>query len=520
MSSQPRRQGWILGLDLGIASVGWACLEHDGQGKPTGILAAGTHVFEAAVENGQAADQTPAAKRRAVRSQRRLLWRRRQRRRKTARLLQQAGLLPAGPMDTSEELGKLIKGLDADLAKRWSSRVPPSQRDRLVYHIRAAAAQGPVEPDELGRAIYHLAQRRGFKSNRRADRKADDKETGKVKEGINELRRLMHEAGARTLGAYFATVDPHERRIRNRYTHRAMYEEEFEAIWSAQQPHHAVLTPELHDALHDALFFQRPIRKQPGLVGMCSLVQGKRRAPKALRAYQRFRMLQGVNHLRIDEPGRSARPLTAEERKKVIEALEREGDLTFAKLRQKKLLALPKEVEFDLAQAQFDRGEDKKGDRKIIGHRTDAKLRKVLGDCFDALTEEEKDQLVHELRSIPTEEGLIRRATRHWHFTMEQAEQLADLQLEDGYAALSLTAINRLLPHLEQGLSYAEARKREFPESFKSEDALDALPPVDKAIDNLNNPSVRRAMRELRMVVNALIREHGKPGRIHIELAR
>ena len=65
-------------------------------------------------------------------------------------------------------------------------------------------------------ALYHLAQRRGFLSNRKAAK--DDEDLGVVKKGISELADLMSDAKARTLGEYFASLDPEEARIRGRWT--------------------------------------------------------------------------------------------------------------------------------------------------------------------------------------------------------------------------------------------------------------------------------------------------------------
>jgi CRISPR-associated endonuclease Csn1 len=92
--------------------------------------------------------------------------------------------------------------------------------------------------------------------------------------------------------------------------------------------------------------------------------------------------------------------------------------------------------------------------------------------------------------------------------------------LEEGYGAISLTAIERLLPGLREGLPYATVRRQVFPDQFEATDSLDELPPVHKAVENLRNPGVHRALTEVRKLVNAIVREHGKPASIRIELAR
>ena len=78
-----------------------------------------------------------------------------------------------------------------------------------------------------------------------------------------------------------------------------MYLDEFEKIWSAQAPHHPTLGDEWKTRIHAAIFHQRPLKPQKGLVGTCELESGCRRAPRASIEAQRFRYLQKVNDLEI-----------------------------------------------------------------------------------------------------------------------------------------------------------------------------------------------------------------------------
>jgi CRISPR-associated endonuclease Csn1 len=86
------------------------------------------------------------------------------------------------------------------------------------------------------------------------------------------------------------------------------------------------------------------------------------------------------------------------------------------------------------------------------------------------------------------------------------------------------------LPHLEAGKSYGDAVFAVY-EVWPNSDYgvlspgnavnLSGLPPIDDVLKNeLRNPAVHRVLAEMRKVVNALIKEHGKPDRVRIELAR
>src|SRR5690606_14197953 len=105
----------------------------------------------------------------------------------------------------------LFLQLDQELAAQYGLRDDRVLAHVAPYHLRALALDGPLSAHALGRAFYHLAQRRGFQSNLEANR--GDEDQGAVKAGISQLEKLM---GDRTLGQYFASLDPEELRIRQR----------------------------------------------------------------------------------------------------------------------------------------------------------------------------------------------------------------------------------------------------------------------------------------------------------------
>jgi CRISPR-associated endonuclease Csn1 len=573
----PNKADCVLGIDLGVASIGWSLVRLGpiSKGKkistPCGVIAMGAHLFEAGVDCGKAGldvigrgQDTPLnTKRREARLMRRQVWRRARRKRKLLRVVISCGLLPAltdgeDALRTPESIDAYMKRLDglvprADrgdapgMAQRWtrpgpiierlaSTNDPHELQLKWPYVLRSAAASHRVEPHEFGRALYHLAQRRGFLSNRRMDAKKQsdarggsegggkkDDDTGKVKEGIRSLEAKIaaHSAagGVPTLGGYFASIDPEQERIRRNYTHRAMYLAEFDAMWAEQAKHHAALlgvSPDgksLREAIWLAIFHQRPLKSQSDLVGRCSLEPDQPRAPIAHRLYQRFRVLQTVNSIELAEgPDGTGevRLLRAEERENLIRKLLQDGDITFGDA--KKIMGFKRGA----ATLNLERGEAK----KLIGHRTDAALREAIGQRLDALGEDERDLLVQDVRQFRVPAALARRGMARWGLDLQAAERLASVSLEEGRGSVSLAAIRKLLPLLKHGTTYGEARRKLYPESFRSVEPLDVLPPVESAIKELRNPAVARALTEARKLVNAIIREHGKPAAIRVELAR
>lgn len=502
-----------LGLDIGVGSVGWALVRLPEGGADGAILALGSHLFEPGTAGTDADRQRGAetprnTKRRTARLTRRQTWRRARRKRKLLLLLQQHDLLPraATALRSPAEIDLYLKGIDAGLRPVWAGTHEDQQR--WPYLIRAAAVTGSIARHELGRALYHLAQRRGFLSNRRADASRRDEKQSEMKREIGELAQRIAAHEPPTLGALLASLDPDQERLRARWTSRAMYVDEFEAIWSRQASGHG-LTSDMRDEVFEAIFWQRPLKSQKHLVGRCSLEPNERRAPIAHRTAQRFRVLQAVNNLTVAAPGELPRPLTGEERAALIGSLCREGDHTWAKARR--ACGLGRSTRFNVEDG---------GDPKLIGHRTDAKLIDVFGAAFDQLSEEDRDRIVEDLRSFRLPEALERRGRSRWGLTNEQAIAFAGIELEEAYAALSLKAMRRLLPAMEQGVPYATARRDLYPESFASSKPHDLLPPVAASMPELRNPAVARALTEVRKVANEIIRRYGKPDQVRIELAR
>jgi CRISPR-associated endonuclease Csn1 len=513
---------YILGLDIGANSIGWALLRarpdgESGRLKPVGIERIGSRIFSAGVleerggEFARGKEESLAAQRREKRAARRNHHRTVIRLRDLFLLIRGAGLLPSteAPADFAE--------LDKKLVRKWqavrASEGATKEELELVPHVlpyllRARALDQRLEPEEIGRALYHLGQRRGFLSNRKSPAKKKEEE-GPVKEGISELEKQIEQSSARTLGEYFSKLNPHVARIRGKYTSRKMFEDEFEKIWLAQAPHYpAILTDDLKEKVCHALFFQRPLKSQKHLIGECEFEPGRKRAPLAILPAQRFRYLQKINDTLVREPHGSERSLTPEERDILLGLLENKGDLAFKKAYKE--LHLPEWHRFN-----FDAG----GEDKFVGNRTAKKLLDIFGTKWADFSDVEKDQVVQDVLTIEKEDDLKRRGRDDYGLDDEAAEKFSRIELEPGYCRLSRQALAKLLPLMEQRTAYATAVKQVYGERPKPEPVLE-LPPLDEAVPSLRNPAVHRALTEVRKVVNSVIREYGKPEVVRIELAR
>ena len=514
-----------LGLDLGTNSIGWAAVKLDENGEPYGVIDMGVRIFP---DGRNPTDKTSnAASRRVARGARRRRDRYLKRRADLIQALVEYGLMPR---DEAER--KALEGLDP-------------------YVLRVRALDHRLEPHELGRALFHLNQRRGFKSNRKAA--GDDDEAKKTRAEISALRGSIEESGARTLGEFLARRHEKDKTVRarpgqNLYPDRAMYEAEFDAIRAAQEPHYD-LSPEQWDELRDRIiFFQRSLK--PVEPGHCQFEEGKRRAARALPIVQEFRMLQEVNNLRLRVGIDPERPLDDGERRRAMARLRSGRDIKLSEGRDKKPatptrdLGLPSGSAFNLSRG---------GRKSIEGDATARRLikekgrngRELFGSRWLSLSIDERNEIVRFMLETEEPEVVRRKAVEEWGLTHAQAEAVANVSLPGGYSNLSEKAIRKLLPHLEAGRIYSCAvLDAGYPHhsDFRNSDAHERLPYYGKVLERdvvgtnpnlpdgegtdvdrygrIGNPTVHIGLGQLQRVVNRLIEVYGKPDEIVVELAR
>ena len=231
------------------------------------------------------------------------------------------------------------------------------------YEVRTKGLTDPLEPFEVGRALYHLIKHAGFSSPRLMDADDDqDDETGKVKEQIGGLRQRL---GGRTLGEYLTQPDPDDvQRKRNRYLGRDMVLEEFGRLWTAQAAHHPAMTGELRTAVFTTAFYRRPTYWRLDTLGRCRFIPTSPLCGTGSWIGQQSIMLEKLNSLRL--AGGNARPLEPDERLKALKLLDSQRTVTFGALR--KAIGLPRGQTFN-----FEIG----GRKDLQGNATEAALMKV-----------------------------------------------------------------------------------------------------------------------------------------------
>jgi len=431
---------------LGTNSLGWAVLD-DITGA---ILDKGVVVFPEGIDAASDTLETPAAIRRAKRLGRRMKFRRKMRKWSLLRVLIEQKMCPMklSELEAWKKDGKYPVDNAAFIA--WLKSTDKTN----PYADRAAAATKKVALEVLGRALYHIAQRRGFKSSRKdaggCEDEAKDKDLGVVKGDIAALSQEIAASGCKTLGQYFAKCieeqkdSPEKKRIRTRHTGRLEhYQVEFDAIMKMQ----GLADNPIRGRLYEAIFMQRPLRSQKHLVGSCPLEPQSPRAQIGHPAFEEFRMLSFVNNLSFEKIETHERmPLNAEDRAMVAEAFMKASPTMkfkdISKLFKKRFVA--EGLKFHYYR------DDETLPCCSVRHR----LKSYFGDvAFD-------EQKVFDALTFFDDDGMLGRWFAKHYPTLDdsQIRRLCAVHPKEGNANYSLKAINKILPFLRKGHVLSEAR--------------------------------------------------------------
>ena len=505
---------YAIGLDIGIASVGWAIVALDENEHPCGIIRMGSRIFEKAEQ--PKTGESLAAPRREARSARRRLRRHRHRNERIRYMLIRRNIL------TQELLDRLFDGRLED-----------------IYALRVRALDEALTAEEFARVLLHLSQRRGFRSNRRNPATQED---GVILNAVNENKQRMATEGYRTVGEMLLK-DPrfaeHKRNKGGEYiatVARQQTEEEVRAIFAAQRSFGMPFAPEdLEEEYLSILLSQRSFDEGPGgdspyggpqsekRLGKCTFFPELPRAVKATYSFEYFTLLERVNHIRIQKDGNS-RPLTAQEREQLIQLALSVDSPDYARIR--KVLSLPEDARINAV--------------RYIGESASACEKKTKLNCMKAYHQMRKtfDKIrkgyinsvsIEHRNAIGTALTLYHTSDRIRSYLesagvpdilIEVAEDMGNFT-KAGH--LSVKACDMIIPYLEQGMNYSDACTAagiQF-RGHEGKDRDTLLHPIDADYEPITSPVARRAISQTFKVVNAIIRRQGKsPMFINVELAR
>jgi CRISPR-associated endonuclease Csn1 len=504
------RAEYRLGLDIGIASVGWCVSGEDY------ILDLGVRAFDKAEtdKEGESLNLT----RRNARIMRHRLHNRAWRLTKLTRLLKRNGVIDS---------------------KLFFKELKPSDSTWL---LRVKALNYALDKAEFARVVYHICKRRGFYWTSKAE--SEKKDNGDVKEALSKNAELMKDKGYRTAAEMILGEFPQAQRNKDKEYDKALPRvllgEELKTIFEKQRSFGAVFaSTELQTAIlgngdrKSGLFWnQKPSLSGERLLDMtgpCVFEKEEYRAPKYSFLAERHVLLTRINNLRIIIDGRS-RALNDQEREVAIKTAYSYANCEMKYEQLRSALVKAKLVN----DFSFSAVKDEK--EKLTKLPATSALKKALKDRFDEIANnpdrfdsiafvltvyKEDDEKAPELRKLGLDEDII--------------ERLLPVSFKE-FHRLSLKALRKILPFMEKGDRYDEAVVKAGYKShsdFSNEDEKQIyLPPLYKdrdkygrlkfndALDIPRNPVVLRALNQARKVLNAIVKKYGSPKSVHIEMAR
>ncbi|MEM1150424.1 MAG: type II CRISPR RNA-guided endonuclease Cas9, partial [Pseudomonadota bacterium] len=531
-----------LGLDLGTNSIGWWLYELQ-KDEITKVADGGVRIFSTS-EKGAGRDPKSGASlavdRRAARAQRRRRDRFLRRKAALMKRMAEAGLMPFDPAEAKE-----LEALDP-------------------YQLRAEGLDAALPLTHFGRALFHLNQRRGFKSNRKTDR--GDNESGKIKDATARLDQAMMAKGARTYGEFLhmrRATAPGPRQVptvRTRlsvarrdnadkeeagydfYPDRRHLSEEFQKLWAAQARYHPdILTDSLRDELGLIVFHQRPLKTPE--VGMC-LFTDEKRIPSAHPLNQQRILYETVNALRVAARGEPARALTDDERDQIIHALNSKkhtknlSGMTMKLKALGKVIKLRPEQSFTLETANRDA-------IKCDPVRASLSHPDRFGSRWSTLDDDAQWKVVTRIRAVQSDgefAELVNWLVEAHELDRDHAEATANAPLPEGYGRLGLTATTRILGALKEDvIPYSKAVDAcgWHHSDGRTGEVLEQIPYYGEILDRyvipgtydekddeitrygrITNPTVHIGLNQLRRLVNKIINVYGKPDQIVVEVSR
>ena len=504
-----------LGIDGGIASIGWALLDIDSDAGELTIVAAGVRTFDAPET---AKERTPTnAVRRLHRGQRRVIRRRRQRMNEIRRLFHDAGLLHTADSDALGQ--KAIRQHEPDLRPNADCD-EPGQNGLNPWRLRAEAFDRTLSGSELAVTLGHIAKHRGFKSNAKRDAGANAAdETSKMKKAIAATQERLQ--GYRTVGQMFAADPAFKDRKRNRgdFTRsilRTDQESEVRQIFAEQRRRgNLAATEALEEDFSRIAFFQRPLQDSEHMVQFCPFERTEKRTARRSNAFEMFRLLSRLATISLSAVAGPDRRLDAAEIALIAEDFGKTKGISYIAVR--KTLELDKRTRFlgvsekdeknDIVARSGAAAEGTYTLRNVVGpsgwrmlmHNPVLRDRiaEVLSFREDpasiraGLVDAELDGLLLDAVMDGVEKGTFGQFTRAGH--------------------ISAKAARRLVEPLRLGKVYSEAC---------NDVGYDHSARVSVSLEDVRNPVARKAVTEMLKQVRAIVQKHGVPDFMHVELAR
>ena len=510
--------GYILALDIGVASVGWAVLEKETET----VVEAGSNIFP---EASVAANQL----RREMRQSRRI------KRRERTRL--------------------------NDFNKLWEKNnfCIPQRENNDIVGLKVKALNDEISLDELYLILYSYLKHRGISYLEDAQ---DETVSGtspyanglklNAKALENKFPCEIQKERLETIGKYrgqtqITDAAGNKVDLSNVFTISA-YRKEIQRIFEAQKKFHSDLTDEFCDEFLVIFKRKRKYYEGPGneksrtdygkyttrlnddgeyineqnifekLIGKCSVYEDELRAAAASYSAQEFNLLNDLNNLTIN-----GRKLQEEEKRAIVDRVKTSDTVVMRKILEK---SMGEKID-ELRGARID----KSGKEQFHKFEAYNKMRKALteiGIDITGFSRDELDEIGYILTINTDKEAMVEAFDKSdLNLSDEVKECLISLRKKNGglfgkWHSFSLKIMNELIPEMYEQPKEQMTLLTEMGVFNGKTDEFVGLKyiPVDAAGDEIFNPVVRRAVRISFKILNAVLKKYGKLDTVVIEMPR
>ncbi len=473
-----------LGLDLGSSSAGWS-KNVDGV-----IVKSGVIIFNTGMSKGQSGGYiSPTRERREARSKRNLIKSRKYRKWELLKVLLQGGFVPLyeqelqtwskyrkGRTRRFPESEKFLKWLACDFIYEGGEKY------KNPYLLRVKALDQKLTKHELGRALYHIVQRRGYKDIGETDNETEKQKERRNTEGF-EGALDKHGTIAKALDEEFLKK---RKRARNQYPLREEYQHELEEICKSQgfnveKEGKKDYKNEFVKSLWKAIIWQQPLKTQRGNIGKCTLEPSKQRCPVTHPVFEIFRAWQFINTIKYFDENGEKQPLSQKMRKQLFfeKFLKKDKNFKFEEIRKflDKKFGKAKKYNYpiDRKTGKYDTSVSGmpvcKGLIGLFGEKAKVELGEIekyhIGNAPKIINKYSVYDLWHiifEFDEPHLEEFAIEKLNISNKTITKNKQQVSISPLVElkekflqGYADLSLKALCKIIPFLKEGYMYNEA---------------------------------------------------------------
>ena len=563
-------KNYILGLDIGISSVGWGLLELDANNNPYKIIDVGSRIFTPG--EVEKTGDSRAKERREKRGARRISRRREFRLDRVRNLLYENGYLKGNinsniVSEKNEELSIIFDNMINNYYKEKNSN---------PYKLKVEALDRKLTNEELSIILVHYAKKRGYKSNRE---EASDNDSGKVLSAIKENEKIMNENNYRTISEMYIKDEKFKNKIKNSpgdykiSVTNEMYLKEINMVLNSQIKF-GLITDDFKNQYLEIYNSRRSYAKGPGgnspyggdlierMTGKCNF-DGKPRAPKRAPSSELYVSLTKLVNLKYKKEDNEYTRLTNEEIKEIIEkakdkkiitykdlAKELDGNIEFKDLslskkeygkvieELKKKLNISKEESINISNLNSNDRElfntlynEKLLSKTLIelkGYHAlkDSIIKAYSNDIWKKFKDniELLDELALYCTNYKINEDILNKIKESENIEniFEDIHFIELLPNFKDHLMLSTDLIKKLIPLMLEGNTYDKAMNilgYNHSDINGDKEKKDLLVPI--CVDeNITNQRVIRSLTQTRKVINSIIKKYGMPKIINIETAR